>query len=56
MKKKVRLCLTAEEYRIVLQSLVNLKNKLIRQGRYTDCVDDLILKLIESPVKKVKIA
>lgn len=56
MKKKVRLCLTAEEYRIVLQSLVNLKNELIRQGRYTDCVDDLILKLIDAPVKKIKIA
>ena len=54
MKKKVRLCLTAEEYRIVLQSLVNLKNELIRQGRYTDCVDDLIL--IDAPVKKIKIA
>lgn len=56
MKKKVRLCLTAEEYRIVLQSLVNLKNELIRQGRYTDCVDDLILKIIDAPVKKIKIA
>lgn len=56
MKKKVRLYLTAEEYRIVLQSLVNLKNELIWQGRYTDCVDDLILKIIDAPVKKVKTA
>ncbi len=56
MKKKVRLCLTTDEYRIVLQSLVNLKNELIRQCRYTDCVDDLILKIIDAPVKKVKTA
>ncbi len=55
MKKKARLYLTAEEYRIVLQSLVNLKNELIRQGRYTDCVDDLILKLMDAPSRKVKI-
>lgn len=55
MKKKVRLCLTEEEYRVVLQSLANLKNKLTRQGRYTDCVDDLILKIIDAPSRKVKI-
>lgn len=46
MKKKVRLCLSAEEYRLVLRSLMELKNDLIRQGRYTDCVDDLLLKFV----------
>lgn len=33
------------EKRLVLYSLVRLKNSLIRQGRYTDIVDEIILKL-----------
>ena len=39
----------------LLQSLVELKNQLIQQGRYTDCVDELIFKVINAPVKKLKI-
>ena len=34
---------------------VELKNQLIRQGRYTDPVDDLIFKVINAPVRKLKI-
>ena len=36
---------TEEEVRIVLHSLVQMRNRLIREGRYTDCVDELIAKL-----------
>lgn len=39
----------------LLQSLVELKNQFIQQGRYTDCVDELIFKVINAPVKKLKI-
>ena len=41
-EKKTRVNLTNEEKRLLLHSLVELKNDLIRQGRYTDCVDELI--------------
>ena len=34
---------------LLLQSLVELKNLLIQQGRYTDCVDELIFKVINAP-------
>ena len=44
------------ERTILLHSLVELKNQLIQQGRYTDCVDELILKVISAPAKKLKIA
>lgn len=44
-----------EEKRLLLESLVELKNQLIRQGRYTDCIDELIFKVVDAPVKKVKI-
>ena len=46
MKNKKRyLYLNDEETRLVLQSLIRFKNKLQQQGRYTDCVDELILKV-----------
>jgi hypothetical protein len=32
-----------------------LKNDLILQGRYTDGVDELIVKLTKAKVKKIKI-
>lgn len=54
-KQKRYLYLSHEETRLVLQSLVRLKNKLIQEGRYTECVDEMILKVMEAPVKRVKI-
>ena len=39
----------------LLHSLVELKNRLIQEGRYTDCVDELIFKVVNAPVKKIKI-
>ena len=48
--------LDSHERSILLHSLVELKNQLIQQGRYTDCVDELIFKVINAPVKKLKVA
>ena len=56
MKKQKRyLYLNAEEISVMLQSLIRLKNTLIREGRYTDCVDELIVKVMEAPTRKIKI-
>ena len=44
--KKYWLVLSSLEERILVASLIHLKNKLIQQGRYTDCVDELIAKII----------
>lgn len=46
-RKKRYLYLGNDELSILLHSLVRLKNSLIQQGRYTDCVDELILKVIK---------
>lgn len=55
MKKQKRyLYLNNEEYSVVLHSLISLKNKLLQQGRYTDCVDDTIIKVIGAPTKVIK--
>ena len=42
--KKRYLYLNDTETRCILHSLIRFKNRLQQQGRYTDCVDELILK------------
>ena len=44
-KEKYYVCLTLNELRVVMASLIHCKNKLIREGRYTDCVDEMIVKV-----------
>ena len=52
---KYHLYLTHDERQTVINSLICLKNNLISQGKYTDAVDELIVKLTKSKVKKIKI-
>lgn len=40
-KKKHYLYLDESEYNVLVRSLVELKNRLIRAERFTDCVDQL---------------
>lgn len=54
-EKKTHLYMDSRERTLLLHSLVELKNQLIQQGRYTDCVDELIFKVSNAPVKKVRI-
>ena len=44
-KPKYYITLNAEETRLVLRSLIRMKNRLTSQGRYSDCVDELIAKI-----------
>ncbi len=53
-KEKRYLYLSENETSVLLNSLVRLKNALIREGRYTDCVDELIIKVTKAPVKKFR--
>ena len=54
-EKKNHLYVDSQERTLLLHSLVKLKNQLIQQGRYTDCVDELIFKVINAPIKRMKI-
>lgn len=54
MKKKVYMYLDNEEKNLLMTALIDLKNDLLQQNRYTDCVDELILKLFECKKKKIK--
>ena len=49
------LYLTDDEYSQVIHSLIELKNKLIQAGKYTDVVDDLLVRLISAKKKNRKI-
>lgn len=43
------------ERRIIINSLNNLRNKLIADGRYTDAVDDVLVKVVNAPIKTFKV-
>ena len=43
MRAKYHIYLTAEERRVVINSLIDLRNNLISQGMYTDLVDELLI-------------
>ena len=54
-EKKYHIYLDDSEYRKIVESLIQLKNNLIIQGRYTDAVDDVLCKVTASKKKKMKI-
>lgn len=56
MKQKYYVALTDQERRLMIESLNRLRNKLISAGRYTDAVDELLIKAANAKVKKFKVA
>lgn len=56
MKKlNYHLYLTDDEYSQVIHSLIELKNNLIQAGKYTDVIDDLLVRLISAKKKNIRI-
>ncbi len=43
------------ERRIMVNCLNEVRTRLKKEGRYTDAVDELILRLCDAPTKKFKI-
>ena len=54
-KEKYHIYLSNEELKRVVVYLINLKNKLIAEARYTDAVDELLCKVISTKKKKIKV-
>ena len=54
-KEKYHIYLSNEELKRVVVYLINLKNKLIAEGRYTDAVDELLCKVISTKKKKIQV-
>ena len=44
-QQKRILVLSSSEHRQMIYGLIQFRNKLIQQGRYTDAVDELLIKL-----------
>ena len=55
MAKKIRLTLNDHEYRIVINAINNMRNRLIQEGHYTDAIDELLLKVVNTPTKRIRI-
>lgn len=52
-KRKFKIHLTPAENSIVIQSLNHLRNTMLRENQDTGCLDELLLKAMCSPVKKM---
>lgn len=55
MQTTFYLALDDVERSMIIHFLNNLRNRLIAQGKYTDGVDDVLLKVIGAKKKKYKI-
>lgn len=53
--QKYYIALDTGEYCLALESLNNLHNRLLADGRYTDAVDELIIKVSKVKIKKFNI-
>lgn len=53
--QKYYIAIDENERRIILNALNALRNKLLAQDRYTDAVDDVLIKVVNAPIKKFKI-
>ena len=51
-KQKYYIAITESERRIIINALNTLHNKLLTEGRYTDAVDDVLIKIAYAPIRK----
>lgn len=55
VKQKYHLALDDTERRLLIGSLNDRRSRIIVEGRYTDAVDEVLLKIIGAKRKKFKI-
>ncbi len=56
MEKEEKRVLTLDKYEhgIIIHALNDLRNDLLEEDRPTDAVDEVLLKTIDAPAKKVR--
>ena len=47
--------LNYEERRLVIKSLNDLRNRLISEGKYTDLIDEVLVKVANAKIEKMKV-
>ena len=55
MNTKYHVYLNYEERRLVIKSLNDLRNRLISEGKYTDLIDEVLVKVDNAKIKKMKV-
>ena len=54
-EKKYYIVLDNFERRMLLNNLNNYRNKLITEGKYSDLLDEVIIKVANAKLKRVKV-
>ena len=52
MKQKYYVELNRQEWRLIIEGLNRFRNKLIAVGRYTDAVDEILIKVAKAKPQK----
>ena len=52
MKQKYYVEVNRQEWRLIIEALNRLRNKLIATGRYTDAVDEMLIKVAKAKPRK----
>ena len=52
MKQKYYVELNRQEWRLIIEGLNPFRNKLIAAGRYTDAVDEILIKVAKAKPQK----
>ena len=55
MNTKYHVYLNYEEMRLVIKSLNDLRNRLISEGKYTDLIDEVLVKVANAKIEKMKV-
>jgi len=52
---KYHVYINSEERRLLISSLNDLRNRLIAEDKYTDLVDEILIKAANAKIKKSKV-
>ena len=53
LNKKYHIYLTEEERKLAIKALMDERNALIAAGRYTDAIDDLLVRILSRKPKNM---
>jgi len=54
--KKVKYCVTENQWTIIVHALTELRNRRIAEGKCIDTVNDTILAVVNAKTKRIKAA
>ena len=55
MEKRFHVYLDDFERRVVVNCLNEMRTRLLSEGKYSDPIDEILLKVIDAPTKKMKV-